>query len=80
MARGKAQKKSSMRGKRGLNNSRSMDARDTGKKTAGETGMRAATGGSRAGQFEEGSERTRRAAAKGGRAAKGTRRPRKSDI
>lgn len=59
-----------MRGKRGLSASkRAMGAREAGKQTGGE-----------AGQFQEGSERTRRAASRGGHASKGTRRPRKSDI
>lgn len=80
MPRGKAQRKSSMRGKRGLNNSRSVDAREMGKKVAGESGRRTATSGSRGARIEEGSERTRRMAAKGGRAGKGSRRARKSDI
>lgn len=80
MARGKAQKKSSMRGKRGVQNSRAGDERDTGKKVAGETGGRAAASATREGQFEEGSERTRQMASRGGHASKGMRRPRKSDI
>lgn len=80
MARGKAAKKSSMRGKRGMHNSRATGERDTGKKTAGETGGRAATSAGRAGQFAEGSEPTREMASRGGRASQGSRRPRKSDI
>lgn len=92
MPRGKAQKKSSMRGKRGMESSRS-DEREMGKKVAGETGRRAATSSARGGQFEEGSTRTRRMAARGGRASQGAsksagksagkgaaRRTRKSDI
>ena len=80
MARTKATKKSSMRGKRGMNDSRAAGARDTGKKVAGETAPRTATSGAAEAQFEEGSERTRRIASKGGKASKGTRRAKKSDI
>lgn len=77
MARGKAQKKSSMRGKRGLDNGRALKTRETGKKVAGETGMRSATSGRSEGQVEEPARRPPGAATG---ASKGARRPRKSDI
>ena len=80
MARGKAQKKSSMKGKRALVTSRAMPARTTGKKTAGATGMRATTSGRRDAQLVEAMPRTRRPAVKVAGASKIKRRPRKSDI
>ena len=80
MAKAKAQKKNTTKTKRALVTSRVMPARTTGKKTAGATGMRAATSGRREAQLEEGMPRTRRPAVKVARASKIKRRPRKSNI